>query len=74
MPSRSKASLSRGTVASDSAVCCTVAATWPIGMPVPTSSPARRLRLPSAIAVATRSPAPASPAKVSLRPPLATAS
>ena len=35
------------------------------GTPWPSSSPARRLRLPSATTVATRSPAPASPANVS---------
>ena len=50
------------------------ASTAPAGSPAPTSSPARRLRLPSARAVATRSPAPASPANVSLRPPFASAS
>ena len=35
------------------------------GMPCASSSPARRLREPSAITVATRSPAPARPANVS---------
>ena len=74
MPWRSNASPSSGTVASDSAVWSIEASTCPAGTPAPTSSPARRLRLPSAIAVATRSPAPARPAKVSLRPPLASAS
>jgi hypothetical protein len=39
------------------------------GTPWPSSSPARRLRLPSATTVATRSPAPASPANVSSCPP-----
>ena len=39
------------------------------GTPLPSSSPARRLRLPSASTVATRSPAPASPANVSGRAP-----
>ena len=39
------------------------------GVPSPSSSPARRLRLPSARIVAVRSPTPASPAKVSCSAP-----
>src|SRR5436305_1456885 len=43
-------------------------------MPWASSSPARRLREPSATTVATRSPAPARPANVSARPPRSRAS
>src|SRR5918995_1126840 len=43
------------------------------GVPWPSSSPARRFRLPSARIVAVRSPTPATPAKVSCRAPRARA-
>ena len=46
---------------------------WSAGTPLPSSSPAWRLREPGASTVAVRSPTPASPVKVSSRAPLPSA-
>src|SRR3954447_2309107 len=68
-PSALSASASSGTASRPSAAWPSAGTIWSGAMPQPSMSPARRLRLPSATTVATRSPAPASPAKVSGRPP-----
>ena len=60
---------SSGTLSTASAVCPSADPMSPAGMPWASSSPARRLREPVAITVATRSPVPARPANVSGREP-----
>src|SRR3954447_12516642 len=68
-PSALSASASSGTASRPSAAWPSAGPISSGAMPRPSMSPARRLRLPSATTVATRSPTPASPANVSGRPP-----
>ena len=65
MPALRTASAIRGTESSASEAWPMIPGICSAGVPWPSSSPARRLRLPSARIVAVRSPIPAMPAKVS---------
>src|SRR4051794_33642522 len=64
-PACRRRAASSGTAATASAVWPSALPIWSAGIPLASSSPARRLRLPSARTVATRSPVPARPANVS---------
>ncbi len=69
IPAAASVSAHSGTESRPSDACPICSVIRAAGTPLPSSSPARRLRLPGAITVAVRSPTPASPANVSWRAP-----